>query len=131
MTFAWTAAGEEMRASAPRAPGSPRRQMDMLNTLKALGCPMGTGATAAAVRSGQLPVLRWLRRNGPCPWDTATEELADTKLGYTDFFGKGMIDAIDENAERVVKELLTYHENGDIKGMRLHLDDIGTPELKA
>jgi len=42
---------------------------DMLDHLRARGCPWDAGACAAAAREGDLEMLQWLRSHG-CPWDS-------------------------------------------------------------
>ena len=61
-------------------------QLEILQWLRAEGCPLGRGICYHAVEQGHVEVLRWARENG-CPWDTGTRAQAAAELGYTDDLG--------------------------------------------
>ena len=60
--------------------------MEVLQWLRAEGCPWNWLTCEYAVEGGDVEVLRWARENG-CEWDAATRDRAAAELGYTDGFG--------------------------------------------
>ena len=60
--------------------------LELVQSLRADGCPWDKSTCDFAVDGGHVEVLRWARENG-CPWDTDTRAWAADKFGYTDLFG--------------------------------------------
>ena len=60
--------------------------LEVLQWLRAEGCPWDFHTCKLAARDGHLETLRWARENG-CPWDAATRDRAAAELGYTDDLG--------------------------------------------
>ena len=60
--------------------------MEVLQWLRAEGCPWGATTCYAAVDQGHVETLRWARENG-CPWTTYDRDQAAEELGYTDDLG--------------------------------------------
>ena len=60
--------------------------LELVQWLRANGCPWDYATCTWAINRGHVPVLRWLRENG-CPWRAATRDRAAEELGYTDDFG--------------------------------------------
>ena len=67
-----------------RAAGSGNLQL--VQWLRANGCPWDAGTCWVAVQKGHVEVLRWARENG-CPWRVQDRDEAAEKLGYTDDLG--------------------------------------------
>ena len=61
-------------------------QLEVLQWLRAEGCPWSYGTCKHAVEQGHVEVLRWARENG-APWLAVTRDRAAAELGYTDDFG--------------------------------------------
>ena len=59
--------------------------LELVQWLRAEGCPWEWGTCYGAVDQGHVEVLRWARENG-CPWTIYTEDMAARNLGYTDDF---------------------------------------------
>ena len=59
--------------------------LELVQWLRAEGCPWNTLTCHYVVETGQVEVLRWARENG-CPWVYSTKIEAE-KLGYTDDLG--------------------------------------------
>ena len=76
------------RQLVPRAALAPQplHQLEVLQWLRAEGCPWDYGTCYHAVNQGHVETLRWARENG-CPWNAETRDNAAAKLGYTDDFG--------------------------------------------
>ena len=60
--------------------------LELVQWLRAEGCPWDSDTCFQAVLYGRMEVLHWVRENG-CPWDAAIRDDAAEKLGYTDDFG--------------------------------------------
>ena len=60
-------------------------QLELLQWLRAEGCPWDFNTCYYAVEDGHVEVLRWARENG-CEWTAKTRDRAE-KLGYTDHLG--------------------------------------------
>ena len=59
-------------------------QLEMLQWLRAKGCPWGTLASTWAAQRGQLEVLQWMRaQDPPCPWNSNICDKA-AKFGHLD-----------------------------------------------
>ena len=70
----------------PRRPQVAFGHLELLQWLRAEGCPWDECKTCqAAVEQGQVETLRWARENG-CPWTAGIRDWAAAKLGYTDDF---------------------------------------------
>ena len=71
--------------------------LELVQWLRGEGCPWDDmGWTCSnAVEKGHVEVLRWARENG-CPWTAATRDEAAEKLGYTDDLGNGEYESLDE-----------------------------------
>ena len=67
-----------------RAAGS--GNLELVQWLRANGCPWDYVTCAYAVDKGHVETLRWARENG-CPWTADTRDRAAEELGYTDDFG--------------------------------------------
>ena len=66
--------------------------LEILQWLRAEGCPWNGGTCYYMVDQGHAEVLRWARENG-APWDAATRDRAAAELGYTDDFGN-LVDSL-------------------------------------
>ena len=60
--------------------------MEVLQWLRAEGCPWDWTTCQYAVQQRHVEVLRWARENG-CPWHDYTRDRAAAELGYRDDFG--------------------------------------------
>ena len=60
--------------------------LELVQWLRAEGCPWNWRTCSEAVDQGRVEMLRWVRENG-CPWDAYTRDEAAAELGYTDDFG--------------------------------------------
>ena len=60
--------------------------LEVLQWLRANGCPWDTDTCYHAVDQGHVEVLRWVRANG-FEWDAETRDRAAAELGYTDDLG--------------------------------------------
>ena len=61
-------------------------KLELVQWLRAEGCPWHHLTCEYAVEKGHVEVLRWARENGR-PWHARTRDWAAVKLGYTDDFG--------------------------------------------
>ena len=61
-------------------------RLDVLQWLRAEGCPWSYSTCENAVGWGHVKVLRWARENG-APWNAATRDRAAAELEYTDDLG--------------------------------------------
>ena len=61
-------------------------QLEVLQWLRAEGCPWDWSTCHGAVHYSHVEVLRWARENG-CPWTAWTRDTAAEELGYTDDLG--------------------------------------------
>ena len=60
--------------------------LEILQWLRAEGCPLDERTCKLAAGQGHREVLRWARENG-APWTAATRDWAAAELGYTDDLG--------------------------------------------
>ena len=60
--------------------------LELIQWLRAEGCPWDYLTCFSAVNEGDVEVLRWLRENG-CPWSAMDRDRAAAELGYTDDLG--------------------------------------------
>ena len=60
--------------------------LELVQWLRAEGCPWDYFICFVAVQQGHVEVLRWARENG-CEWDAGTRDWAAEKLGYSDALG--------------------------------------------
>ena len=74
-----------------RAAGS--GNLELVQWLRANGCPWDYVTCAYAVDKGHVETLRWARENG-APWLDLTRDKAAAKSGYTDVFGN-LVDPSD------------------------------------
>ena len=61
--------------------------LELVQWLRAEGCPWHPNTCYYAVDYGHVEVLRWVRQSG-CPWNASVRNKAATELGYTDDLGK-------------------------------------------
>ena len=59
--------------------------LELVQWLRAEGCPWNYDTCTWAVEEGHVEVLRWVRENG-CPWHAYVRDQAAAELGYTDDF---------------------------------------------
>ena len=60
--------------------------LEVLQWVRAEGCPWVAETCQVAAQDGHLETLRWARANG-CPWTAWTRDMAAAGLGYTDDLG--------------------------------------------
>ena len=60
--------------------------LELVQWLRAEGCPWNRRTCYWAVMEGHVEVLRWVRQNG-CPWTALVRDRAAANLGYTDNLG--------------------------------------------
>ena len=60
--------------------------LELMQWLRAEGCPWDHDTCCNAVNKGHVEVLRWARENG-CPWQDWVRDMAAAELGYTDDLG--------------------------------------------
>ena len=65
--------------------------LELVQWLRAEGCPWDHLVCDFAVDTGHVEVLRWAHQNG-CPWTAFTRDRAAEELGYTDDLGNLVVD---------------------------------------
>ena len=63
--------------------------LELIQWLRAEGCPWDEWTCSNAVHYGHVEVLRWARENG-CPWTAEDRDQAAEDLGYTDDLGNDL-----------------------------------------
>ena len=60
--------------------------LELVQWLRAEGCPWNWRTCSEAVDQGRVEMLRWVRENG-CPWSAEDRDRAAAELEYRDDFG--------------------------------------------